>query len=191
LLGVGFGLVVVCGAATAGGLLYGVVRQLEGPADMAVFLGGPMTLIALFFLLYAIVRVLGDRSARVSEWWIGTISLSDRMSYSSRNSRRICTLWFGFESIGVDEYIYDQIRQVVTLFKDDQDRACFIGAVQSASGRVLRIQAPTGHPIYEREGLTPLSETGPDRASLPATGGSAAPNLAGDARKVAAEGSGD
>jgi hypothetical protein len=83
-------------------------------------------------------------------WGVGTIGISTRRDYSSRNWSRVCTILVSEKSLDFDCDAYDRLAPVSS---PNQNRLLqFEGAVQFLPGSdtVLRIEAPVGTVMYQR-----------------------------------------
>jgi hypothetical protein len=108
--------------------------------------------LGLFAVVSAIVGLWRWIQARDkwTIWAVGTIGLSARRDYASRDWSRVCTILVSEKSLDFDCDVYDRLAPISS---PNQNKLLqFDGAVQFLPGSdiVLRIEAPVGTVMYQR-----------------------------------------
>jgi len=129
-------------------VLIGAVSIAFRQVGWAIILGVPACLSAIrgFWTLI-------QAQDKWTVWAVGTIGLSSHRDYSSRSWSRVCTLLVSDKDLDIDCDYYDQLASRAT--PNENKLLQFEGAVQFLPGSdtVLRIEAPAGSAVYERDGL--------------------------------------
>jgi hypothetical protein len=132
--------------------VFGLTLGLAAIGAAATFLGQVGWGITLGFLalVSAIVGLWRWIQARDTWtiWAVGTIGLSARRDYASRDWRRVCTILVSEKSLDFNCDVYDRLAPISS---PNQNKLLqFDGAVQFLPGSdiVLRIEAPVGTVMY-------------------------------------------
>jgi len=105
--------------------------------------------------LLAVVSAIGwlwrwiQARDRWTIWAVGTIGLSARRDYASRDWSRVCTILVSEKSLDFDCDVYDRLAPISS--PNENKLLQFDGAVQFLPGSdmLLRIEAPVGTVMYQ------------------------------------------
>jgi hypothetical protein len=134
------------------GFAFALILAILGAGALAVRQPGWAVTLGFLALVSAIYAswIWAQGRDKTTVWAAGTIGVTSRRDYTSRDWRRVCTLLIADMNLDLDCDIYDRLA---SLCKPTPEGLLqFDGAVQFLPGSdvLLRIECPVGATVYER-----------------------------------------